>query len=86
MGGWAFDPESDLPIQVAITTGAGRSVVLANGGRPDLASAYPGMGPYHGYGYPVPATRGRQSVCVEAIGIGNGAASTPLGCTTVTVG
>ena len=86
VGGWAFDPESDLPIQVAITTGAGRSVVLANGGRPDLASAYPGMGPYHGFGYPVAATRGRQSVCVEAIGIGNGATSTPLGCTTVTVG
>ena len=60
--------------------------MLANGGRPDLASAYPGMGPYHGFGYPVAATRGRQSVCVEAIGIGNGATSTPLGCTTVTVG
>jgi hypothetical protein len=86
VGGWAFDPESDLPIQVAITTGAGRSVVLANGGRPDLASAYPGVGPYHGFGYPAAATRGRQSVCVEALGLGNGAASTPLGCTTVTVG
>jgi len=44
------------------------------------------MGPYHGFGYPVAATKGRQPVCVEAIGIGNGAASTPLGCTTVTVG
>jgi spore germination protein YaaH len=86
VGGWAFDPESDLPIQIAITTGAGRSVVLANGGRPDLASAFPGVGPYHGFGYPVAATRGRQSVCVEAIGVGNGATSTPLGCTSVTVG
>jgi hypothetical protein len=86
VGGWAFDPESDLPIQLAITTGAGRSVVLANGNRPDVASAYPGVGPYHGFGYPVAAVRGRQSVCVEALGIGSGAASKSLGCTTVTVG
>jgi hypothetical protein len=86
VGGWAFDPESDLPIQVAITTGAGRSVVLANGNRPDVASSYPGVGPYHGFGYPVAASRGRQSVCVEALGIGSGTASKPLGCTTVTVG
>jgi hypothetical protein len=85
VGGWAFDPESDLPIQVAITTGAGRRVVLANGPRADIARAYNGMGPFHGFGYPVAAPRGTQSVCVEALGVGAGARTVPLGCRTVTV-
>jgi spore germination protein YaaH len=85
VGGWAFDPESDLPIQVAITTGAGRRVVLANGPRPDIARTHNGMGPFHGFGYPVAAPRGTQSVCVEALGVGAGARTIPLGCRTVTV-
>jgi spore germination protein YaaH len=85
VGGWAFDPESDLPIQVAITTGAGRRVVLANGPRPDIARNHNGMGPYHGFGYPVAANRGSQSVCVEALGVGAGARTVSLGCRTVTV-
>ena len=45
VGGWAFDPETDLPVQVAVTTAGGRTVVLANGARPDVAQAYPGAGP-----------------------------------------
>jgi spore germination protein YaaH len=85
VGGWAFDPESDLPIQVAITTCAGRRVVLANGPRADIARAYKGMGPFHGFGYPVAAPRGTQSVCVEALGVGAGARTVSLGCRTVTV-
>ena len=85
VGGWAFDPESDLPIQVAITTAAGRRVVLANGPRPDIARTHNGIGPFHGFGYPVAAPAGRQSVCVEALGVGAGARAVSLGCRTVTV-
>ena len=64
VGGWALDPESDLPIQVAVTTAAGQAVFLANGGRPDIAQSYPGAGPFHGFGYRVAAPSGRRaSVC-----------------------
>ena len=85
VGGWAFDPESDLPIQVAITTAGTRTVFLANGVRPDIAQDFPGVGPYHGFGYRVAAPLGAQTVCVEALGVGAGARSVPLGCTRVTV-
>ena len=60
-------------------------VVLANGPRPDIARAHNGMGPFHGFGVPVAAPPGRQSVCVEALGMGAGARSVSLGCRTVTV-
>ena len=86
VGGWAFDPEADLPIQVRITTGAGRTTVLANWERADIAAAYPGAGPYHGFAFPVPARSGHQTVCVDALGVGAGARTTSLGCTSVRVG
>jgi spore germination protein YaaH len=85
VGGWAFDPETDLPVQVAVTTAGGRTVVLANGARADIAQAYPGAGPFHGFGYPIPAPPGRQTVCLEALGVGAGARATRIGCATVTV-
>ena len=75
VGGWAFDPEADLPIQVRITTGTGRTTVLANWERAD-----------HGFAFPVPARSGHQTVCVDALGVGAGARTASLGCTSVRVG
>ena len=54
--------------------------------RADIAAAYPGAGPYHGFAFPVPARSGRQTVCVDALGVGAGARTTSLGCTSVRVG
>ncbi|HEY8061075.1 MAG TPA: glycosyl hydrolase family 18 protein, partial [Acidimicrobiales bacterium] len=85
VGGWAFDPETDLPVQVAVTTAAGRSLLLANGARPDVAQAYPGAGPFHGFGSPIAAPPGRQAVCLDALGVGAGARTARIGCVTVTV-
>ncbi len=60
-------------------------VILANGARPDVAQAYPGAGPFHGFGYPIAAPAGRQTVCLDALGVGAGARTARIGCVTVTV-
>jgi spore germination protein YaaH len=83
--GWALDPEADLPITVAVTIGGVSVAVLANRERPDIAAAYDGSGPFHGFATTVTALPGPRQVCVEARGIGPGP-TTRLGCATVTVG
>jgi hypothetical protein len=54
--------------------------------RPDIATAFPGYGAAHGFDVTLgglPA--GKHTVCAYAINVGNGAASTQLGCKPVTV-
>lgn len=86
VAGWALDPEADLPITVVVTVGGVRTALLARDSRPDVAAQYGGAGPFHGFIGTVAAPPGVQRVCVDAQGLGSGAASVSLGCATVTVG
>jgi hypothetical protein len=86
VGGWALDPEADLPITVTVTVGGVRTPVLARDERPDIAAAYAGAGPFHGFTTVVSAPPGTQTVCVDAHGLGSGVPTISLGCSAVTVG
>jgi spore germination protein YaaH len=83
--GWALDPETDLPIAVAVAVGGTGVTVLANGNRTDVARAYFGAGPFHGFGVTVASGAGVRKVCALAEGIGAGAPASSLGCVNVTV-
>ena len=53
--GWAFDrdtPTTSIPVHLYITGSDGvrrQYVLMASAGRPDVASAYPGVGDRHGF-------------------------------------
>ena len=82
--GWAIDPDTAAPIYVwATLDGAGRHL-YANQPRPDVAAAYPGAGPDHGFTGTLSAAPGSHTVCVTASNVGAGA-HTPLGCWTLGV-
>jgi hypothetical protein len=85
VAGWALDPEADLPIAVVVTIGSTRVPVLARNSRADIASQFYGAGPFHGFTATLAAPPGVQNVCVEARGLGSGAAAVSLGCRRVTV-
>ncbi|MCI1748293.1 MAG: CHAP domain-containing protein [Acidipropionibacterium sp.] len=77
VAGWAFDRDvATTPIEVHVyvggppgsSSGEGHSIGIANGSRPDVASAYPGVGANHGFNATfVTGKRGRQPVYVFAI-------------------
>lgn len=84
--GWAADPEFDLPVAVRVDVGGGGSsrTVLARLERGDVAAAWPGIGPFHGFDTTVdlPADRtGPVQVCVTILGWTT-QPSTPLACIT----
>jgi hypothetical protein len=82
--GWAIDPDTTAPVYLWLTLdGAGRHV-RADVPRPDVAAAYPGSGPAHGFRAALPAERGTHTVCATASNVGPGG-HTPLGCRTVGV-
>jgi hypothetical protein len=84
LAGWALDPDTTASIYVWVTLdGAGRHL-YANRPRPDVATAYPGYGPDHGFATTLSARPGRHTVCVTASNVGAGAHQA-LGCRTVTV-
>ncbi len=84
--GWAADPEFDLPVPVRITTVGGATpldrTVLARGSRTDVAAAYPGIGPFHGFDETFTLPAGTTQVCVSIRGW-VGQPATSLGCRTV---
>lgn len=80
VGGWALDRENPFPLPVTVTvdgTAAGRLVASLD--RPDIAAAFPGSGPGHGFSGDVPISPGNHRVCVVAQNLGRGADST-IGC------
>lgn len=82
--GWMLDPDTTDPIYPWVTIdGVGRHL-YANANRPDVAAAFPGYRPAHGFRGTIPASAGQHTVCVTATNVGPGA-HTPLGCRTVTV-
>ncbi len=88
VSGWALDYDTKNPIDVHVyVDGNFAAAVTANVSRPDVAAAYPGMGPSHGYDVAIPAAAGTHNVCVYGINtgpLGNG--NPVLGCRSVRVG
>jgi hypothetical protein len=86
--GWAIDADTNGPIDVHVyVDGVYVTAARASGGRPDIAAAYPGMGPFHGFDVTVPAGPGRRQVCVYGINVGpSGNGNALLGCRTVSIG
>lgn len=81
--GWAFDPDTNAPISVAVTAnGYPAATATANSNRPDVAAAYPLYGPAHGFAISVPITAAETQLCVTARNVGAGSDSS-LGCTDV---
>ena len=85
LSGWAFDPESNDPIQVAILLDGRRvAVVPADRSRPDVAAAK-GMGGNSGWGAELWALPdGSHSVCAVALNVGGGTDQN-LGCRNVVI-
>lgn len=84
--GWAIDPDTTAPDVVQVTVDGAPSSYLAAQPRSDVAAAFPGYGPSHGFDAVVPATNGSHSVCTFAMNVAGGGSNTLLGCQTVIVG
>lgn len=83
--GWAIDPDTTAAIPVHVYVD-GRIAATGTAGtsRGDVAQAYPGWGPGHGFDLEVPVTPGDHTVCVYAINRGTGTGNPLLGCRRVT--
>jgi hypothetical protein len=84
--GWAIDPDTAAPDIVQITVDGASTFRGAQLTRRDVAAAYPGYGPAHGFDVTVPAANGQHAVCAYALNISGGGNTALLGCRTVVVG
>ncbi|GCE77689.1 N-acetylmuramoyl-L-alanine amidase [Cellulomonas biazotea] len=84
VSGWAFDPETVVPITVEVRVDGALTSVLADRPRPDVAAAYPALGPNHGFTATIPHGPGSPVVCLAAVNVGNGT-TVSLGCRRVTI-
>lgn len=85
VAGWAFDPDQPRsPLAVHVYVGGAGRAVTADLARSDIGRIYPEAGPAHGFAAVVPASSGRQDVCVYALDPVGGY-NPVLTCTTVTV-
>jgi len=81
VSGWALDPDTTGPIQIyAFVDGVLTTIGTADRNRPDIAVAYPGFGPGHGFSFAVPLAAGSHQVCLYAINVGGGTVNPGLGC------
>lgn len=84
--GWTADssaPTSPRPAHLYVD-GVFADAFMADSARPDVAEAYPELGPNHGYDVTVPFTAGTHQVCLYAINTGAGRNS-QLGCETILI-
>lgn len=90
--GWTIDPAApDRSTGVLVydylpdrRSGYGGFAAVAN--RPDVAAAYPGSGPAHGFTATIPITaEGRHQLCVYASPVRAGDPTTTVGCRTLDV-
>jgi hypothetical protein len=83
LAGWALDWDTNGAVTIRVTVDG---QVVANAAatisRPDIANAYPGMGPNHGFDVVVPIPGGSHSVCASIVNAGPGTDSI-LGCRTI---
>jgi hypothetical protein len=82
IAGWAIDPDVIDPIEVHVyADGRLLTSIAADRSRGDIAAAYPGYGPDHGFDTTV-AAPGARSICVYGINVAAGTNSL-IGCRTV---
>lgn len=84
--GWAIDPDTAAADVLQITVDGAPSITVASLSRPDVAAAFPGYGPAHGFDAIIPAANGQHAVCAYALNIAGGGSTALLGCETVVVG
>jgi peptidoglycan hydrolase-like protein with peptidoglycan-binding domain len=83
--GWAVDPDTASPVDVAVTVDGGTPVLrAADVDRPELATTWPGFGTAHGFAVDLDATEGLHHVCVTAKNTSTGT-DKALGCSDLTV-
>ena len=87
LGGWVIDPDvPTIPLVAHVyIDGQWGGALTADVARPDVAAAFPGFGPAHGFTYKRTLAPGQHTACVYAINQGRGTGNTALGCRTVTV-
>ena len=84
VSGWSLDPSTTESIQVhAYVDGAGTAIV-ADGSRPDVQAAFPGLGADKGFSATFAASPGTHQLCLYGINVGAGDNSS-LGCRTIDV-
>jgi beta-xylosidase len=85
LAGWAVDADTAAPAAVHVyVDGRFAAAAIAKQPRPDIANAYPGYGPGHGFSLTAPAPPGTHRVCTYAINIGGGP-NVAIGCHSSTV-
>lgn len=83
LSGWALDPNTTGPAQVAVSVDGAPPVVSTANVTATLPAAYQSYGPRHGFAVTVKATRYPHSACASVSNIGAGSpAGTNLGCRT----
>jgi GH25 family lysozyme M1 (1,4-beta-N-acetylmuramidase) len=84
ISGWAIDPDTNAPVKVRVTVdGTVLTTITADGSRPDVGAAFPGVGDLHGYSHVWPAPAGPARVCLTILNAGAGSTNTDLGCRTL---
>jgi hypothetical protein len=85
VAGWALDPDASATSSTVhvYVDGVGQAVA-AGRSRPDVAAAYPGAGPAHGFSTVMTLSPGQHQVCVYAIDLDSNWRNTPFGCRSVT--
>ncbi len=86
VAGWTYDQDNTpaaLTVKVSVD-GAPAATVTASGNRPDVAAAFPGVGPNHGFDITLDVAGGTHDVCVVAVNT-NAGYDKALGCRKVTV-
>jgi hypothetical protein len=85
--GWAGDRAVPAPSAITLLVdGNPFTTFPADGVRPDVGAAYPGLGPVHGFSKNVTGIpAGPHRACLVAHNIGAGGGSTRLGCVDLTV-
>lgn len=87
VSGWTVDDDQPkTPIAIRVWSGGVMlREAMADQNRPDVASAFPAIGPNHGYNVGMNAPSGQTIVvCVKGVNVGQGA-NTNLGCKSVRV-
>jgi len=85
MGGWAFDPDGPASLDMLFVVDGRWVLGVADVPRADVAAAFPGVGPNHGFSARFDLAPGPHTVCAAAIDSGGGANHSFLGCRSVTL-
>lgn len=88
LSGWALDqdlPTEAIRVHLWVDGSTWGGETLANLPRADIATAFPGAGPGHGWQRSMTLPSGVHEICAYGINIEGGSTNPQLACTTVTV-